>query len=106
MLADHGHRKRPGDTERRVVIAVTGCGPRGVESRNLVSDLRIVGQALKAMQPRAQIDDRIAGDRAEARPPAQSIARKAHIRVPPILGSDVLEVGALTVNGDFRGGGL
>src|SRR5260370_29831303 len=59
------------------------------------------------MQAGAQVDDPVAGDHAEARPAVQSIAGKTHVaRSPkssranpcePVLGCDVLEVGASTV---------
>src|SRR5208282_5973021 len=60
----------------------------------------------KAAQPRAQIDDALADDRAKARPAAQIVACKAHVASPRITGpaafrlpGDVLEVIARTVNG-------
>jgi hypothetical protein len=48
-LADHPDRKRPDDAEGVVVVAVARRRLRRIKGRDLIGDLGIVGQGLKAV---------------------------------------------------------
>src|SRR5215472_3446750 len=48
-LADHRDGKRPRDTECRVVIAVTGRRVWRIKFRDLIDNLGVVGEGLKAV---------------------------------------------------------
>src|ERR1700735_3148095 len=49
-LADHGDGKRPGNSECCIVVAIAACGLRRIKRRDLVDDLTILSQGLKAMR--------------------------------------------------------
>ena len=98
--AEDFFRRRERRQQLDFVKRHVGAHPGGGR-RRLVEGLRAkhLAQRLEAVQPRAQIDDALAGDRAETRPAAQGVTGKAHVVAPFRCSRNVLEVRTLSVNG-------